>query len=353
MCGASRPASNTPDRVARRSSWSRFRRVRGSSDAGNRAFALPDARLDLVHAGHLWDLPQSEERDRDPDVDRTDAPRGEHQFRGVLSVPQRPRRSSIRDVRAHCCGGRGRNRSCDPGGLFPQPRDHRGRRHQSDEGLTVSVAAVFLPLLGAVVAGFFGRWIGDRGAQLATCLAMLVSAAAGVALFIEVALNGSEFVTPLFSFIDAGKLQVDWALKFDTLSAVMVAMVTVVSAMIHIYSVGYMAEDPSIPRFMSYLSLFTFFMLALVTSENFVQLFFGWEGVGLVSYLLIGFWYDRPSANAAAIKAFVVNRIGDFGFALGIFAVFSIFGTLHFDEVFRAAPNQVGTTVNFLGWQVP
>ncbi len=217
----------------------------------------------------------------------------------------------------------------------------------------MSVAAVFLPLLGAIIAGFFGRWIGDRGAQLVTCLAMLASAAAGVVLFVQVALHGGEFVTPLFSFIDAGKLQVDWALKFDTLSAVMVAMVTVVSAMIHIYSVGYMAEDPSIPRFMAYLSLFTFFMLALVTAENFVQLFFGWEGVGLLSYLLIGFWYDRPSANAAAIKAFVVNRVGDFGFALGIFAVFSIFGTLHFDEVFRDASNQAGGTMNFLGWQVP
>ncbi len=217
----------------------------------------------------------------------------------------------------------------------------------------MSVAAVFLPLLGAIVAGFFGRWIGDRGAQLVTCLAMLAAAAAGVVLFIQVALNGADFVTPLFSFINAGKLQVGWALKFDALSAVMVAMVTVVSAMIHIYSVGYMSEDPSIPRFMAYLSLFTFFMLALVTSDNFVQLFFGWEGVGLVSYLLIGFWYDRPSANAAAIKAFVVNRVGDFGFALGIFAVFSIFGTLHFDEVFREAPNQAGGTMNFLGWQVP
>jgi len=216
-----------------------------------------------------------------------------------------------------------------------------------------AIAAVFLPLLGSIIGGFFGRWIGDRGAQLVTCLAMLAAAVAGVVLFVQVALNGAEFVTPLFSFIDAGKLQVDWALKFDTLSAAMVAMVTVVSAMIHIYSVGYMAHDPSIPRFMSYLSLFTFFMLALVTSENFVQLFFGWEGVGLVSYLLIGFWYDRPSANAAAIKAFVVTRVGDFGFALGIFAVFSIFGTLHFDEVFHQAPSQAGSTMNFLGWQVP
>src|SRR5205823_13011428 len=165
--------------------------------------------------------------------------------------------------------------------------------------------------------------------------------------FVQVALHGGEFVTPLFSFIDAGKLQVDWALKFDTLSAVMVAMVTVVSAMIHIYSVGYMAEDPSIPRFMAYLSLFTFAMLALVTADDFVQLFFGWEGVGLMSYLLIGFWYDRPSANAAAIKAFVVNRVGDFGFALGIFAVFFIFGALDLGTVFGKAPSVVDTRMAF------
>src|SRR5579864_1574089 len=128
---------------------------------------------------------------------------------------------------------------------------------------------------------------------------MLASAVAGVALFVEVALNGTEFVTPLFSFIDAGKLQVDWALHFDTLSAVMVAVVTIVSAMVHVYSVGYMAHDPSIPRFMSYLSLFTFFMLMLATANNFLQLFFGWEGVGLSSYLLIDYWYDRASANEA------------------------------------------------------
>ncbi|HVM77959.1 MAG TPA: NADH-quinone oxidoreductase subunit L [Stellaceae bacterium] len=216
----------------------------------------------------------------------------------------------------------------------------------------MSVAAVFLPLLGAFIAGFFGRWITDRGAQVVTCAAMCLSGVLGVILFFQVAIGGNEFITPLFTFIDAGKLQVEWALKFDTLSAVMVMVVSVVSAMIHIYSVGYMAEDPSIPRFMSYLSLFTFFMLTLVTAENFVQLFFGWEGVGLVSYLLIGFWYDRPSANAAAIKAFVVNRVGDFGFALGVFAVYQIFGSLHFGDVFHAAPQQVDLTIDFLGWQV-
>jgi len=216
----------------------------------------------------------------------------------------------------------------------------------------VSVAVVFLPLLGAIIAGFFGRWIGDRGAQVVTCGGLLASAALGIWFFFRVAVGGDEFVTPLFSFIDAGKLQVDWALHFDTLSAVMVAVVTIVSAMVHVYSVGYMAHDPSIPRFMSYLSLFTFFMLMLVTADNFVQLFFGWEGVGLASYLLIGFWYDRPTANAAAIKAFIVNRVGDFGFALGIFAVYYIFGTLHFGTVFAAAAERAGLTINFLGWQV-
>jgi len=216
----------------------------------------------------------------------------------------------------------------------------------------VSVAVVFLPLLGAIIAGFFGRWIGDRGAQLVTCGGLLAAAALGIWFFFRVAIGGDEFVTTLFTFIDAGKLQVDWALHFDTLSAVMVAVVTVVSAMVHIYSIGYMAHDPSIPRFMSYLSFFTFFMLMLVTSDNFVQLFFGWEGVGLCSYLLVGFWYDRPTANAAAIKAFVVNRVGDFGFVLGIFSTYKLFGSLHFGTVFAAASQQVGHSTDFLGWQV-
>ena len=129
-------------------------------------------------------------------------------------------------------------------------------------------------------------------------------------------------------WIVAGGVDVTWSIRLDTLSGVMILVVTIVSSMVHVYSIGYMAEDKSIPRFMAYLSLFTFFMLALVTSNDFVQLFFGWEGVGLMSYLLIGFWYDRPAANAAAIKAFIVNRIGDFGFSLGIFSVFVIFGTL-------------------------
>jgi NADH-quinone oxidoreductase subunit L len=216
----------------------------------------------------------------------------------------------------------------------------------------LAVAVVFLPLIAAIIVGFFGRAIGDRGSQLITCGALLLAAVLGIFAFRDILATGEAQVIPLVSWIVAGGVDVAWSLRLDTLSGVMIVVVTVVSSMVHVYSIGYMAHDPSIPRFMSYLSLFTFAMLALVTSNDFVQLFFGWEGVGLMSYLLIGFWYDRPSANAAAIKAFIVNRVGDFGFALGIFAVFQIFGTLDFGAVFGAAPKVVGTTMEFLGWRV-
>ena len=213
----------------------------------------------------------------------------------------------------------------------------------------MTVAAIFLPLIAAIIAGFFGRWIGDRGAQLVTCAAVLISAMLAIVIFVQVAIGGQALTVDLFNWMDTGDLQVEWALRFDTLSAVMICVVTIVSSMVHVYSIGYMAHDHSIPRFMAYLSIFTFFMLMLVTADNFVQLFFGWEGVGLASYLLIGFWYDRPSANAAAIKAFVVNRIGDFGFILGIFAVYLLFGSLQFDTVFGAAADVAKTNINFLG----
>ena len=149
----------------------------------------------------------------------------------------------------------------------------------------------------------------------------------------------------------SGDFKVNWALRIDTLTAVMLVVVTTVSALVHLYSIGYMEEDPHRPRFFAYLSLFTFAMLALVTADNLVQLFFGWEGVGLASYLLIGFWYQKPEANAAAIKAFIVNRVGDFGFALGIFAVFMMVGSIDFDTIFAQAPALVGKTINFFGWQ--
>jgi NADH-quinone oxidoreductase subunit L len=216
----------------------------------------------------------------------------------------------------------------------------------------MAIAAVFLPLIAAIVVGLFGRLLGDRASQLITCIGVGVAALCAIVNFYDVAVLGHAQSLQLMTWIDTGPLSVDWALRLDTLSAVMVAVVTVVSCMVHIYSIGYMSHDPSIPRFMAYLSLFTFFMLMLVTADNFVQMFFGWEGVGVSSYLLIGFWFDRPSANAAAIKAFVVNRIGDFGFALGIFAVFFLFGTVSFDPVFAAAPGMAGKTMHFLAWDV-
>jgi NADH-quinone oxidoreductase subunit L len=217
----------------------------------------------------------------------------------------------------------------------------------------LAILVVFLPLLAAAIAGFFGRQIGNRGSQVVTCGALLVSAALGIVVFQEIRHADGPQILPIATWIAAGGVDVAWSLRLDMLSGVMILVVTIVSSMVHVYSIGYMAHDTGIPRFMAYLSLFTFFMLMLVTANDFVQLFFGWEGVGLASYLLIGFWYDRKTANDAAIKAFVVNRIGDFGFALGIFAVFVIFGSLDFDTVFGKTPSAVGTTINFLGWQVP
>ncbi len=210
-------------------------------------------------------------------------------------------------------------------------------------------AIVFLPLLGAAIAGLFGRLIGDRGAQYVTTGALLLSALLSVVVFFRVGIGGQPLDVQVARWIVSGTFEVTWALRFDTLSAVMCMVVTVVSAMVHVYSWGYMAHDRSVARFFSYLSLFTFFMLMLVTSDNFVQMFFGWEGVGLASYLLIGFWYDRPTANAAAIKAFLVNRVGDFGFALGILGTFLVFNAVSFDAVFQAVPGVAGKTFGFLG----
>jgi len=212
-------------------------------------------------------------------------------------------------------------------------------------------AIVFLPLVGAIIAGFGGRIIGDRGAQIVTCGAMIVSAVLAVVAFWEVAIGGRTFTIDVLTWVASGTFEANWALRWDTLTAVMVLVVTVVSTMVHVYSVGYMSHDPSIPRFMAYLSIFTFAMLMLVTADNLVQLFFGWEGVGVASYLLIGFWFHKPSANAAAIKAFIVNRVGDVGFALGIFGCFLLFDSIGFDVIFAAAPDKAGTTLEFLGMQ--
>ena len=209
-------------------------------------------------------------------------------------------------------------------------------------------AIVFLPLLGAIVAGFFGRLIGDRAAQIVTCTLLCVSAFLA-AVAIGTVPYGEPFKVHLATWMVSGAFEVDWALRIDALTAVMLVVVTWVSALVHIYSVGYMSHDPSIPRFMSYLSLFTFAMLMLVTADNFIQLFFGWEGVGVASYLLIGYWYEKASANNAAMKAFIVNRVGDFALILGIALIFLVFDSVDFDTVFQAAPAYADSTVGVFG----
>lgn len=211
---------------------------------------------------------------------------------------------------------------------------------------------VFLPLIGALIAGFFGSRIGDKGAQFVTCSALVISALLSWLVFFDVALGHHTYHVDVLSWINSGDFNVNWAFQIDTLTVVMLVVVNTVSALVHIYSVGYMGHDPHKQRFMAYLSLFTFAMLMLVTSDNFVQMFFGWEGVGLASYLLIGFWYKKPSANAAAIKAFVVNRVGDFGFALGIFAIFMTFGAADYTTVFSSVADHQGKMIHFLGMEL-
>jgi NADH-quinone oxidoreductase subunit L len=213
----------------------------------------------------------------------------------------------------------------------------------------MEVLIVFLPLLGALVAGLFGRFVGDRGSMLGTCVLLTISAILSWVLFVQVALGGDPRTVRLFTWMDVDGFAFAWSLLVDQLTAVMLVVVTTVSAVVHWYSIGYMEHDDSKPRFFAYLSLFTFFMLMLVTADNLVQLFFGWEGVGLASYLLIGFWYKKPSANAAAIKAFLVNRVGDFGFALGIFGVFVLFGSVEFSTIFGAAAGKADARIVFLG----
>src|SRR4051812_19057121 len=264
-------------------------------------------------------------------------------------------------------------------------------------------AIVFLPLLGAVLAGIIAltgarvRWPGEgpplgaeddatdvhaqphapdlhgaglaphvsheseehapaaagsRTTELITTTLLMISMILSWIAFVQVGFGHHDARVPVFTWMASGNLTVEWSLRVDTLTAVMLVVVTSVSAFVHLYSIGYMHEDPYRPRFFGYLSMFTFAMLMLVTADNLVQLFFGWEGVGLASYLLIGFWYHKPEANAAAIKAFIVNRIGDFGFALGIFAVFMMIGSVELDAVFAGAPSVVGKTLPLFGWHV-
>ena len=192
---------------------------------------------------------------------------------------------------------------------------------------------------------------GSQTVELTTTTLLMISMILSWIAFVDVGFGHHDVRVPVFTWMTAGDLKVEWSLRIDTLTAVMLVVVNTVSAFVHLYSIGYMHEDPYRPRFFAYLSMFTFAMLMLVTADNLVQLFFGWEGVGLASYLLIGFWYHKPEANAAAIKAFIVNRVGDFGFALGIFAVFMLTGAIDFDTVFAQAPSLTSKTINFFGWQ--
>ena len=209
---------------------------------------------------------------------------------------------------------------------------------------------VFGPLLAAIIAGVFQRQIGDRAAQIITTGTVILAALFSVVLFFEYSGANAQTLT-IARWMAVGEFEVSWAIKLDTLSAVMLVVVTSVSALVHVYSWGYMSHDPHRARFFAYLSLFTFAMLSLVTADNFIQLFFGWEGVGLASYLLIGFWYKKKSANDAAIKAFVTNRVGDFGLALGVMAIFAVFGTVKFDEVFAQVGAHADTMLTLFGLQ--
>ena len=212
---------------------------------------------------------------------------------------------------------------------------------------------VFLPLFAAAIAGLSNKAFGSMLPKLLTTGALFVSCALSWPIFLHYLGGGAAAtITPVFEWMKSGDLDVAWALRVDALTAVMLVVVTSVSALVHLYSWGYMEEDPDQPRFFAYLSLFTFAMLMLVTANNLVQMFFGWEGVGLASYLLIGFWFRKPSANAAAIKAFVVNRVGDLGFMLGIFGIYLVFGTVSIPEILAAAPHMAGSTIGFLGHRV-
>ncbi len=220
---------------------------------------------------------------------------------------------------------------------------------------TIYPIAIFAPLLGSIVAGLFGPAIGDRASQLVTIFCMILASIAGVSAWVLLVRAGSAGVgvVPVARWIASGHFTLSWALRYDMLSAVMVAMVTTVAMLIHVYSVGYMSHDPTIPRFFSYLSLFSFAMLMLVSANNLVQLFFGWEGVGLASYLLIGYWYQKPAAYAAAIKAFIVNRVGDIFFAVGIALVFFIFRSVSFPAIFSAISAHQAQSYAVLGGSWP
>ena len=208
---------------------------------------------------------------------------------------------------------------------------------------------VFLPLLGSIISGFFGNRLGVKRCQLFTSLFVIISAILSLFIFYAVVAQDYSSNKLIFNWISSGDFNVNWSINIDPLTSIMLVVVSLISSIIHVYSIGYMSHDPHKPRFMAYLSLFTFAMFVLVTADNFLQLYFGWEGVGLCSYFLIGFWYKKQAANAAAIKAFIVNRVGDFGFAIGIFLIFFFYGTVNYNEVFQQTPELIQKEIIFLG----
>jgi NADH-quinone oxidoreductase subunit L len=214
-------------------------------------------------------------------------------------------------------------------------------------------AILFLPLLGSIISGFFGKNLPMKFCEILTSIFILISAILSLIIFYNVILYDYYSNKLIFNWISSGNFIVNWSIFIDPLSSVMLVVVSLISSIIHFYSIGYMESDPHKHRFMAYLSLFTFAMLTLVTADNFLQLFFGWEGVGLCSYFLIGFWYKKPSANSAAIKAFIVNRVGDFGFAIGIFLIFYLFGTINYDEVFLKIPEFINKEISILNNSPP
>src|ERR1700722_20256514 len=323
----------------------------------DRPGALPHGRGDPVHHRRVRHLREPQERDRHPDVDRADPVGGEHQPGRLLGLPARRHRPDLRHDRADRRGGRGCGLSVDAGHLLPQPRRHRRGRLLDDEGVgrmspqLIVTVIVLAPLLGALIAGLFGRRIGDVASMSVTTGLLFVCCALAWLTFFNTVYGSWHFTHELAPFIDVGAFRSAWSVRVDSLSAVMLIVVTTVSALVHLYSWGYMAEDDSKPRFFAYLSFFTFAMLALVTAADFMQLFFGWEGVGLGRYLLIGFWFKKPAPPAAAIKAFVVNRVGDFGFALGIMTTFWVFGTIKFAEIFPHVAEHAKQGWEFAGYQ--
>ena len=216
----------------------------------------------------------------------------------------------------------------------------------------MEILIIALPLIASIISGFFGKFLGDRNSEIITSFLVSIAALLSLFIFYQVIFNQYSDNIIIAKWISSGSLDVNWSMKIDPLSSIMLVVVTFISSLVHIYSIGYMSHDPHKPRFMAYLSLFTFAMLMLVTSDNFIQLFFGWEGVGLCSYFLIGFWFKKDTANAAAIKAFLVNRVGDFGFALGIFLIFYLFGTVNYDEVFERVPTLIDKKLIFLGIKI-